>query len=119
MTGKWHLGTDDEQSPYARGFEETFSMMNGGGSHWADMKPLTPHEPMIYRKNGKRISELKKDFYSTKDYTETLMEFIERNQDDGKPFFAYLSYTAPTIPCTPLLNTLPNIRGNLMWDGMH
>ncbi|MHC4750366.1 MAG: arylsulfatase [Planctomycetota bacterium] len=98
MSGKWHLGKDDEQSPFKRGFEETFTMMNGGGSHWADMKPLSQHEAMIYRRNGKRLSELPKDFYSTKDYTDSLIGFIERNKDDGKPFFAYLSYTAPHDP---------------------
>ena len=98
MTGKWHLGEDDEQSPFKRGFEETFTMMNGGGSHWFDMKPLTPLNPMIYRKNGKRLSELPKNFYSTKDYTDSLIQIIERNKEDGKPFFAYLSYTAPHDP---------------------
>ena len=98
MTGKWHLGKDDAQSPFKRGFEETFTMMNGGGSHWADMGPLSQHEPMLYRRNGKRITELPKDFYSTKDYTDALMDFIERNKHDSKPFFAYLSYTAPHDP---------------------
>jgi arylsulfatase len=98
MTGKWHLGEQDEQSPFEHGFEETFTMMNGGGSHWDDMKPLSPTEGMIYRKNGKRLSELPEGFYSTKDYTDSLLEFIEKNRDDGKPFFAYLSYTAPHDP---------------------
>jgi arylsulfatase len=98
MTGKWHLGEDDEQSPFARGFEQTFTMMNGGGSHWADMKPLSPTQGMIYRKNGKRIAALPKDFYSTKDYTDSLIKFIDANKNDGKPFFAYLSYTAPHDP---------------------
>jgi arylsulfatase len=98
MAGKWHLGEDDEQSPYARGFKETFTMMNGGGSHWADMKPLSPPQTMIYRKNGKRLTELPSDFYSTKNYTDSLIHFIDHNKDDGKPFFAYLSYTAPHDP---------------------
>ncbi len=98
MAGKWHLGDADDQSPFRRGFEQTFTMMHGGGSHWSDMKPLSPIEDMIYRRNGERISELPDDFYSTKDYTEALIEFIDGNKDDGKPFFAYLSYTAPHDP---------------------
>jgi arylsulfatase len=120
MTGKWHLGSDDEQSPFERGFEETFTMMNGGGSHWADMKPLTLHEPMIYRKNGERISELKKDFYSTKDYTDSLMEFIARNKDDGKPFFAYLSYTAPHDPLHAPAEYIAKYKGKFDqgWDAL-
>ena len=58
MTGKWHLGEEDEQNPYNRGFEKTFTMMNGGGSHWADMRPLSPPQSMIYRADGERRSLL-------------------------------------------------------------
>lgn len=98
MAGKWHLGKVDSQSPFRRGFEQTFTMMNGGGSHWADMRPLSPTEDMIYRRNGKKIAALPKDFYSTKNYTDELISFIESNSEDEKPFFAYLSYTAPHDP---------------------
>ncbi|MEP2028222.1 MAG: arylsulfatase [Paracoccaceae bacterium] len=98
MSGKWHLGADDDRSPFRRGFERTFTMMQGGGSHWADMRPLTPSEPMIYRRNGQRIDDLPADFYSTWNYTDTLIEFIDADLQDGKPFFGYLSYTAPHDP---------------------
>ena len=118
MTGKWHLGEDDEQSPFARGFEETFTMMNGGGSHWADMKPLSPTQGMIYRKNGKRITELPKDFYSTKNYTDALINFIDANKNDGKPFFAYLSYTAPHDPLHAPADYIAKYKGKFDegWD---
>ena len=33
MAGKWHLGLDENTSPHARGFEETFVLLPGGGSH--------------------------------------------------------------------------------------
>jgi arylsulfatase len=98
MTGKWHLGFDEETSPYARGFEETFILVPGGGSHWSDRKPLSPPQPMIYRRNGKEVESLPEDFYSTTYYTDRLLEWIERDQGDGEPFFAYLSYTAPHDP---------------------
>ncbi|MEH6529425.1 MAG: sulfatase-like hydrolase/transferase, partial [Porticoccus sp.] len=39
MAGKWHLGSEEETSPYARGFEETFALVPGGGSHWNDRRP--------------------------------------------------------------------------------
>jgi len=98
MSGKWHLGEADVQSPFARGFEQTFTMMNGGGSHWADMRPLSPPQEMIYRRNGERIETLPEDFYSSKDYTDAMIEFIASSKDDGEPFFAYLSFTAPHDP---------------------
>jgi arylsulfatase len=120
MSGKWHLGNDDEQSPFKRGFEETFTMMNGGGSHWADMKPLSQHETMIYRRNGKRLSELPEDFYSTKNYTNALMDFINHNISDGKPFFAYLSYTAPHDPLHAPAQYIAKYKGKFDdgWDAL-
>jgi arylsulfatase len=120
MSGKWHLGEEDEQSPFKRGFEETFTMMNGGGSHWADMRPLSPSETMIYRKNGQRISKLPDDFYSTKDYTDALIDFIDGNLDDGRPFFAYLSYTAPHDPLHAPAEYIEKYRGQFDagWDAL-
>jgi arylsulfatase len=98
MAGKWHLSEDDAHSPFAHGFQKTFTMMNGGGSHWADMRPLSPTQNMIYRRDGERIEALPDDFYSSKNYTDALIDFIDGDRGDGKPFFAYLSYTAPHDP---------------------
>jgi len=98
MSGKWHLGSEQETSPFARGFEETFTLVPGGGSHWNDMKPLSPPQTMYYRRNGEPVQELPEDFYSTKYYTDLMLQFIEQNQGDDRPFFAYLSYTAPHDP---------------------
>jgi arylsulfatase len=95
MAGKWHLGGDEKTSPHARGFEETFSLVPGGGSHWSDLKPLSPPQTMMYRRNGKVVGALPEDFYSTQYYTDMVLQFMEQNKEDGKPFFAYLSYTAP------------------------
>jgi len=98
MAGKWHLGLEEKTLPYARDFEETFILAPGGGSHWSDRKPVSPPETMVYRRNGGLIEELPADFYSTKDYTNYILEWIGQNSGDDKPFFAFLSYTAPHDP---------------------
>jgi arylsulfatase A-like enzyme len=98
MAGKWHLGHEENTTPHARGFDETFALLPGGGSHWGDMKPLSPPQTMVYSRNGKKVESLPNDFYSTTYYTDKLLEFIDQNKRDGKPFFAYLSYTAPHDP---------------------
>ena len=98
MAGKWHLGGDEETSPHARGFEKTFSLVPGGGSHWSDLKPLSPPQTMMYRRNGKVVEALPEDFYSTRYYTDKLLHFIDQKKEDDKPFFGYLSYTAPHDP---------------------
>ena len=98
MAGKWHLGHEADTTPYARGFDETFALLPGGGSHWADQRPLSPPQTMVYSRNGQKVESLPDDFYSTTYYTDSLLKFIEQDKDDGKPFFGYLSFTAPHDP---------------------
>jgi arylsulfatase A-like enzyme len=38
------------------------------------------------------------DFYSTTYYTDKMLGYLKQNAGDGKPFFAYLAYTAPHWP---------------------
>ncbi len=98
MVGKWHLGEDETTIPHARGFDESFVLVGGGGSHWSDQKWLTPTIPMKYSRNGKEVKSLPEDFYSTRNYTDNVVEWMKRDQDSDKPFFAYLAYTAPHDP---------------------
>ena len=100
MAGKWHLGHNPENYPHARGFERSFSMLFGGASYWSDMfGMLAVHEEVAeYVEDDKLLKELPRDFYATRNYTDFLMESIRRNKDDGKPFLAYLAFTAPHDP---------------------
>ena len=98
MAGKWHLGADEKTRPHARGFDETFTLLPGGGSHWSDRRPLSPPQEMIYSRNGQTVDSLPDDFYSSRYYTDRLLEWLKRDREDEKPFFAYLSFTAPHDP---------------------
>lgn len=99
MAGKWHLGHSEGRFPANRGFDRTFSLLVGGASHWGDRLGLLPADhPAPYTRNGKRLEELPTDFYSSRSYADFLMESIRENRGDGKPFFAYLAFTAPHDP---------------------
>ena len=100
MAGKWHLGHSPENYPHARGFEQSFSMLFGGASYWSDMSGLTAvtEEVAEYVLDDKLLESLPKDFYATRSYTDFLLDSIRKNHNDNKPFFAYLSYTAPHDP---------------------
>ena len=99
MAGKWHLGEKPDQWPAARGFERDLSLLQGAGSHWSDMQGLLPTEPRVtYTRNGQKVAELPKDFYSSKNLTDFILESIDQNARDGRPFFAYLAYQAPHGP---------------------
>jgi arylsulfatase len=111
MAGKWHLGFEEETSPHARGFDETFILVPGGGSHWSDRRPLSPPQPMIYRRNGQPVEELPEDFYSTTHYTDMLLAWLQADRAEDRPFFAYLSYTAPHDPLHAPRDFIDKYRG--------
>ncbi len=99
MGGKWHLGHEPESIPHSRGFERTYSLMYGGASHWHDMAGLFEADhPAKYTMDGKFLKKLPADFYSSRSYTDFLMSAIRENRGDGKPFLAYLAFTAPHDP---------------------
>ena len=99
MAGKWHLGLKPDEIPHARGFERDFSTLVGGGSHFDDGWNVEWQIPkMPYTEDGRPVKKLPKDFYSTKAYTDKTIQFIEEGRKDGKPFFAYLTFTAPHGP---------------------
>lgn len=111
MSGKWHLGHNEESIPEARGFEKVFSLLNSGASHFNDMAGLFAGEPGVYTMNGKKIEELPKEFYSTRSYTDFLINTI-RESDDDKPFFAYLAFSAPHDPLHVPEPWLSKYKGN-------
>jgi len=53
---------------------------------------------MPYTEDGRPVKKLPKGFYSTKYYTDKTIQFIKEGRGDGKPFFAYMAYTAPHGP---------------------
>ena len=98
MVGKWHLGKAPDLIPAARGFERDFTLLDGAGSYW-DMTNVTGASPLsVFTEDGRYLTELPKDYYATKTYTDKLIGFIEANRSDGKPFFAYVSHQAPHDP---------------------
>lgn len=120
MTGKWHLGEGAGHDPHDRGFEETFILGTGGGSHFNDLKPLAPPQQMDYTRNGKSIT-LAQSFYSTKDYTDSMIHFIDMNKSDHKPFFGYLSYTAVHDPLQAPKEYIDKYKGrfDMGWDSLY
>ena len=97
MAGKWHLGNKQEHTwPSGRGFDKSFALLNGGASHW-DESPLFPGKPSVYVDNGKPLHSFPNSFYSSDYFTKKIKEYIESNNNE-KPFFAFLSFTAPHNP---------------------
>ena len=99
MAGKWHMGEKPNMWPAARGFERDLSMLDGGGSHWRDMQSLNPAHPKLsFTRNGKKINKLPEGYFSSKNFTDFIINSIDKQRNDDKPFFAYVAYQAPHGP---------------------
>ena len=101
IAGKWHLGVPPkkEQWPFSRGFTRSFCLLPGGGGHFYDRQPFLPMIPIsAYAQDSNFVDALPRDFYSTKNYADKAIEFIDESHQQDKPFFHFLSYTAPHWP---------------------
>lgn len=98
MVGKWHLGLEADQGPDQRGFEQSFTLLEGGAPHFksSSVEPAKI-EQVHYRENGKDV-ELPESFYSSDFYTDKLISYLQNSKKDGKPFFAYAAFTSPHWP---------------------
>ncbi len=111
MTGKWHLGLTQETSPAARGFEKSYGSLQGGAGAFGNMLPIIGPGKALYRENGVQLETLPEDFYTTRFYTELMMDYIGSDLDDGKPFFAYLAYTSPHWPLQAPQESIARYQG--------
>jgi len=101
IAGKWHQGSPrkKEQWPFSRGFTRSFCLLPGGGGHFYDRQSFLPFIPISpYCQDSSFVEELPRDFYSSKNYADKAIEFIDESQQKGKPFFHFLTYTAPHWP---------------------
>jgi arylsulfatase A-like enzyme len=108
MTGKWHLGDTVETGPHARGFKRVFASFDGaahlGGWDWRG-----PQAAKFW--DNDKVVNVGDDWYSTRDYTKKMLGFIEQDRAEGKPFFAYLAYTAPHWPLQAPKASIAKFKG--------
>jgi arylsulfatase len=97
MTGKWHLGRDSLSIPYSKGFERSFVNLVGAGNHYDD-QGLFKEDPITPYMEDEQTATWNNGDYSTDFYTDKLIEYIDLNKEDNKPFFAFAAYTSPHWP---------------------
>ncbi|MCO5613795.1 hypothetical protein L7F22_068073 [Adiantum nelumboides] len=110
MSGKWHLGLTKETTPHARGFQRSFALLPGAGNHYGyepqltDGTPAIKFMPPLYYENDEQVplDKLPQPFYSSDTFTDKLLHQFdqrkENREESEKPFFAFLTYTAPHWP---------------------
>ncbi len=102
MAGKWHQAlppTDTKLWPDQRGFDRSFTLLQGGAGHFADQQKLFSFfDRSYYQEDGQLVDTLAETFYSTDYYTQKAISYLDESQSQEKPFFLYLAYTAPHWP---------------------
>jgi arylsulfatase len=108
MVGKWHLGATKETGPHARGFRRVFASLDGA-AHLGSWDWRGPQDARFF--DNDEIVTVGKDWYSTRDYTKKVIDFIEQDRAEGKPFFAWLAYTAPHWPLQAPKEAIAKFKG--------
>lgn len=111
ISGKWHLGMTLETSPHARGFEKSFALLPGGHNHYGigGIAAVRGGQP-LYTEGGSFVPKLPADFYSSDYFTGRLIGFL-REREDGRPFFAYLPFSAPHWPLQAPREVIAKYKG--------
>jgi arylsulfatase len=108
MVGKWHLGDEAATSPRGRGFRRVFASFDGaahlGGWDWRGPQPAKYWD-------DDKVVNVGDDWYTTRDYTKKMLGYIEQDRADGKPFFAYMAYTAPHWPLQAPKESIAKFKG--------
>ena len=117
MAGKWHLGKTKESLPVARGFERSIALMESGADNW-EHKTYLPMYEFVHFYEGYEETDLPEDFYSNDYYIDRIQEYIEADREDGKPFFAYVSFQAQHYPLQAPQDNIDNYMGvyDVGWD---
>lgn len=90
MSGKWHLGYDENRAPNHQGFERFFGLL-GGNHHYFEHYDRIG-QPDLYLDT----KPVKMEGYSTDLITQFALKFMAANRN--RPFFLYVPYNAPHFP---------------------
>src|SRR5690606_14515058 len=108
MVRKWHLGATPETGPAARGFRRVFASVDGA-AHLGPWDWRGPQDAQFF--DGNELVTVGEDWYSTRDYTKKMLGYIEQDRVEGKPFFAYMAYTAPHWPLQAPKESIAKFKG--------
>ncbi len=122
MTGKHH-GTDN---PFDRGFDRYYGLRDGACNHFnpgvqrpGEGIPAHKESQFYPRKwciDDQIISPYTpdQDFYTTDYFTKYALNYLDEYAREDKPFFMYLSYTAPHDPLMAWPEDIAKYRGKYL-----
>ena len=100
--GKWHVGHQPGCRPLDRGFSRFYGFLGAAHDYFkpsvgTDTEGAIHEGSFVYDQDAP-ASEMK---YLTDQLAEVAIDFIDRSQRRGEPFFIYLPFNAPHGPAQP------------------
>src|SRR5690606_8537256 len=91
-----------------------------GGAHLGGLDWSAP-VPAEYRDDNELVYIEDESFYTTEFFTRRMIEYIEADRAEDKPFFAWLAYTAPHWPLQAPDESIQRFRGwyDEGWEVLH
>lgn len=112
MSGKWHLGHEESQSPAARGFERSFALLGGAHNHFGADPEAPEGTPFAIRyREDRKLTRYPEGAYSSDYFADRLVGFLKEGERDRRPIFAYLAFTAPHWPLQAPPESIAKYRG--------
>ena len=123
LSGKWHVGEEPAHWPLAHGFDRCFSLIQGAASYF-DFLPYRnerwpPGNALTVVCDNEPVNLSDTTFYATDLYTDEALRLLDEH-DSEKPFFLYLSYTAPHWPLHALPEDIARYEGTYQagWEAI-
>ena len=120
MAGKWHLSHNVKEDgpkynwPLQRGFDKFYGIIDGAGNFY-DPATLCRDNTLITPFNDSEYHPEK--FYFTNAITDNAIKYLAKDQDK-KPFFMYVAYTAAHWPMQAPESEIHKYKGkySVGWD---
>jgi arylsulfatase A-like enzyme len=119
----WWVGKHHGQfNPYTRGFDHYYGLIGGAENHHnpttlprAGVMPASDNGGNTWSDDLSTVdsASIANDltFYDTNAFTDKALQWLDTAQNDGKPFFLYMAYTAPHWPVQALPEDIAKYNG--------
>lgn len=111
------------ESPTDRGFDRYFGLRDGASNHFnpglqreGEEKPAQkrPDRTFFIDHEKHQPYSPDKDFYTTDYFTKYALGWLDEYKDEKKPFFLYMSYTAPHDPLMAWPEDIAKYKGKYL-----
>jgi arylsulfatase A-like enzyme len=109
--GKWHLGSDQDRLPNARGFDEWYGIPRTTDEAFWPAEPAAKAVgvPFMHILEGRKeeksrelaVYDLEQRRLIDAEITRRTVDFMRRSARAGKPFYAYVPFTLVHFPTLP------------------